>query len=164
MILLKRLLPVSITWLTAAATLFAGLPQVVCFCGSTATATVVSDSLPKNSRCCCGLHDSCDDVGGCCRQPTPKATTADCCSQAKTEDGPVLRISQTPCSRGLVGSTQSTIVSTPTNFKFSTALAATIGSAPVLVPAPTLLTAQSTPARAPAHPVDLICLLQHLLI
>jgi hypothetical protein len=160
----KRLLLVCITWLTAAATLFAELPQTACLCASAATESPTSASVPQTATCCCGHGGTCGHGDGCCRQIAPKAATTSCCGQAKTDQGPDQRIGRTPCSRGLVHSTQTTIISAPTDSKLSIASAATIGATPVLVPARKMPTARSAPARALAPPVDLVCLLQHLLI
>src|SRR6516162_105432 len=141
MLPLKRMLLVCFTWLTAAATLFAGLPQVACLCPSTSEQTACATPAPSASSCCCGHSGSCDSGASCCHQPAPKESSPYHLAQAKTDQGPDYRIEGTRCTRGLVHATHPTTVSVPTNSKLSIASAATLCPTPILVTSPTSPTA-----------------------
>jgi hypothetical protein len=160
----KRTLLVGLTWLTAAATLFAGLPQEACLCPSTSEQATCATPAPSTSSCCCGHSGPCDSGASCCHQPVPKESSPSYLAKAKTDQGQDYRIEGTRCTRGVVHATHPTTVSAPTDSKLSIASAATLCPTPILVTSPPSPTVSTAPARALAPPVDLICLLQHLVI
>lgn len=157
----KRTFLAGTTWLTATATLFAGLPRVECLGASGQGKTSTPAVAVAASRCCCASGQGCK----CCQaQARPSCTESQGGPPAARDvkDGP--RIEPAQCVRGIVLTEEQGLARTPSQDIDPAGPVITQAPQAILPPPEPCLIWCHPSAHAPAPPVDLVCLLQHLLI
>jgi hypothetical protein len=164
----------GLTWLTATATLFAGFPHVRCLCASTPGQLPPQDVASCLSGCCSGEDDPAGQTNLPCDQElaissgNSQARCACCCGSQDMSSGKQpseqSAIGPSHCIRGFVQSGQHALVSAKTEGKNL------VGSVAILLPPPVDGVSAAgpnvrlLPTHSLAPPVDLVCLLLHLLI
>jgi hypothetical protein len=171
---LKRTILAGLTWLTAAATLLAGLPQDRCLCAVAQGKVALRDADTELARSCCSRHGhlaetdrsaSIEEV----RTPSvrPQARHACCCGgHSKSFDGQSgkSQLKPTKCVRGYVQTGQQAIVSTATKVDNQARLAISLPSGSSASADPCTPIECISAGHSLSPPVDLIRLLKHLLI
>src|SRR5262245_62051597 len=113
---LKRTILAGLTWLTAAATLFAGLPQERCVCAVVQGKVALRDADTEIARSCCSRHDRRADTDRSTSSKEVQTTSVhsqtrhSCCcgrhSKSASEQSGQSRLTRAKCVRGYVQTNQ----------------------------------------------------------
>jgi hypothetical protein len=163
------------TWLTAAATLLAGLPSWQCFCAASAAECSAPAGIAKPAPCCCcgGCHSPGHPGGTCCQaavsastNPNPKIRLSALGRAEPASWAAYLshRIEPIQCKGGLVPSRHLGLVSPQPDRKQLVGSAAVLCQALVAGLSATSSAAHLSPTHSHSPPANLVCLLKHLLI
>jgi hypothetical protein len=171
---LKRTILAGLTWLTAAATLLAGLPQERCLCAVAQGKVTLRDADTELARSCCSRHGLLAETDRSTSSKEVQTTSVhpqtrhSCCcgrhSKSAREPSGQSRLARAKCVRGYVQTNQEATVSTQTkvNNQAGLAISFTAGattSTALVAPTETISVGHSL-----SPPLDLVRLLKHLLI
>ena len=171
---LKRTILAGLTWLTAAATLLAGLPQDRCLCAVAQGKVTLRDTDTELGRSCCSRNGhlaetdrstSIEEV----QTPSvqPQGRHACCCgahSNAASGQPRKSQLTRAKCLRGYVQTSQEATISTQTKVDDQAGLAISLASGPAILTVAGVPTDFSSVGHSLSPPVDLVRLLKHLLI
>ncbi len=156
----RKTLLSGLTWLTAVATLLAGLPRIQCVCASSQETPSPARAVPEVQGCCCCKNHSPGQASSC--------TQGACCGHyskpSMVETREVPGIGPTKCTRGLIQSGQDAVAADPTQTKDLVSSAAVLYLTPVVQVPPVASAVEFSPTHSLSPPVDLVNLLKHLLI
>jgi hypothetical protein len=170
---LRRLSLTLLVWLTAAATLVAGTPRLVCTCPNGRVKPYCFGSADSKTGCCCG-GECCGNACGPHRRNHPEqpVTTPACCghcsccgsSAAPQKSGPL--VSSRCCARSTARPDPSTIPSSDRGVAKATSsvLLLTPGGSPHRHPDPVAADFRQRPDHQRPPPTDLVIAFQHFLI
>jgi hypothetical protein len=167
---LKRTILAGLTWLTAAATLLAGLPQERCLCAVAQGKVTLRDADTELGRSCCSRHGRLADAD---RSTSSKQTSVhpqtghSCCgrhSKSVPEQSGQSRLSRAKCVRGFVQTNPEATASVQTKVDNQAGLGITLTAGSAASTTHVAPTEYMSVGHSLSPPVDLVRLLKHLLI
>jgi hypothetical protein len=171
---LKRTILAAFTWLTAAATLLAGLPQERCLCAVAQGKVALRDAAAAAPRPCCSRHGRLADSDPPSSSESVETASVStqarpaCCggrhSKAAGEPFGQSQLARAKCLRGYVQTNQQATVSTQTKADNQAGLAVSLPLGLAISAGPGVPTDFASVGHSLSPPVDLVRLLKHLLI
>ena len=171
---LKRTILAGFTWLTAVATLLAGMPQERCLCAVAQGKVALRDADTELALSCCAKHGrlaEADRSAGITDVRTTsvqsQARHACCCGghpKAPDSQSGKPQLKPAKCIRGYVQTGQQATASTETKVDKHAGLAIPLHSGSFTWAAPVAPTWSISVGHSLSPPVDLVRLLKHLLI
>src|SRR5262249_17036455 len=171
---LKRTILAAFTWLTAVATLLAGLPQERCLCAVAQGKVALRDAAEAAPRPCCSRHGRLADPDPPMSSESVETASvstqtwhACCCGRHSKPAGEPFghsRLARAKCLRGYVQTNQQATDSSQTKADNQGSLAVSLPSGPAISAVAGVPTDFASVGHSLSPPVDLVRLLKRLLI